>query len=194
MQPTGLLPTAHEDSDQEGASPAPRLAQGAASGPEMTGTGRRAEPPPPRGQPVPSTPLTKAEDGGGAGRGDVGGGQSPHPARGQAAAPRGRFGRRVLPRLGQRHLFPNWTPLLPPPTFCHHASEPRHPLLHTSGSPLCRPRGHTAHAPLRGTAAQDCPPLPRCSRPRHCSPVLPWRTQAALQCPYSGLPPSRCPD
>lgn len=40
-------------------------------------TARRAAPL--RGQPVPSTPLTKAEDGGGAGRGNAGGGQSPHP-------------------------------------------------------------------------------------------------------------------
>lgn len=80
--------------------------------------------------------------------------------RGQAAAPGGRFGRRVLPRLGQRHLFPNWTPLLPPPTICHHASEPRRLLLHTPGSSAAPRTGTHRSCPTAGDSGPGLPHRP----------------------------------
>lgn len=102
----------------------------------------------------------------------------------------GRFGR-ALPHSGQRRLFPNWIPFLPPPIFCHHASELKHLSLHIPGSYAESGAGDATHAKPRLTAALGCLPRPPATAHQTPGPEYPHSPEEYR--PLLGLPVLACP-
>lgn len=101
----------------------------------------------------------------------------------------------VLPYFGQRHLLPNGIPFLPPPTFCHHASELRPLSLHTPGSSLepCSGPCPPGQTETRGWPGGCLPQRPRARVPHTLPPLenrLPlWSPPLACPPPQSSARP-----